>query len=60
MPVLDMPLADLEKYRGRNPKPRNFDAFWDAGLAEIDQLVEATERSIRDVIREMEKPWCGC
>lgn len=38
MPVLDMPLADLEKYRGRNPKPRNFDAFWDAGLAEIDQL----------------------
>ena len=32
MPVLDMPLSELENYQGRNPKPANFDTFWDAGI----------------------------
>ncbi len=33
--LIDMPLAELEKYQGRNPKPADFDAFWDASLAEL-------------------------
>ena len=35
MPLLDMPLAQLKKYKGINPKPRDFDAFWDKALKEM-------------------------
>ena len=35
MPVLDMPLEELKKYQGRNPRPADFDEFWDASLAEL-------------------------
>ncbi len=35
MPLVDMPLAELLTYQGRNPKPADFDAFWDASLAEM-------------------------
>ena len=45
MPLVDLPLAVLEQYQGRNPKPADFDAFWDASLAEmhaIDPQVELT------------------
>ncbi|HEY0867185.1 MAG TPA: acetylxylan esterase [Fimbriimonas sp.] len=35
MPMLDMPLAELEVYQGKNPRPGDFDAFWDRSLAEM-------------------------
>ena len=35
MPLLDLPLAELETYQGRNPRPADFDAYWDAALAEL-------------------------
>ena len=38
MPLVDMPLAELEKYEGRTPRPSNFDEFWDAGLSELDSI----------------------
>ena len=38
MPMLDMPLAKLKEYTGRNPCPKDMDAFWDAGLAEMHKL----------------------
>jgi cephalosporin-C deacetylase len=31
-----MPLAELEVYQGRNPRPDDFDAFWTRALAELD------------------------
>ena len=43
MPLIDMPLEELYKYKGRNPRPDDFDEFWDNGLAEmraIDPQVE--------------------
>lgn len=43
MPLIDMPLEELYQYQGRNPRPDDFDAFWDASLAEmraIDPKVE--------------------
>ncbi|MBR1584885.1 MAG: acetylxylan esterase [Clostridia bacterium] len=43
MPMLDMPLEQLKGYRGMNPKPADFDAFWDASVAEmkaVDPRVE--------------------
>jgi len=38
MPLVDMPLAELEKYQGRNPRPADFDTFWDAGLSEMRSI----------------------
>ena len=38
MPIVDMPLAELKQYMGKNPCPADFDAFWDARLAEIDKM----------------------
>lgn len=35
MPILDMPLEELKVYGGRNPKPADFDEFWDKSLAEL-------------------------
>lgn len=35
MPLIDLPLADLQRYAGRNPRPADFDAYWEAGLAEL-------------------------
>lgn len=33
-----MPLSQLLEYKGRNPKPDDFDAFWDASLAEMHAI----------------------
>jgi len=39
MPLLfDMPLDKLKTYQGRTPRPSDFDAFWDKGLAEMQAL----------------------
>lgn len=49
MPLIDMPLPQLQEYSGRNPKPENFDAFWDDSLAEmkaLDAQVELTPHAL--------------
>jgi len=38
MPVFEMALEDLKSYQGRNPRPANFDEYWDKGLAEMRSL----------------------
>jgi Acetyl xylan esterase (AXE1) len=38
MPIFEMPLAELKRYRGRNPKPKDFDAYWVAALHEFEEL----------------------
>jgi len=38
MPLIDMPLADLQRYQGKNPCPRDVDGFWDAGISEMQRL----------------------
>ncbi len=38
MPLIDKPLAELKKYRGINPRPADFDAYWRESLAELDAL----------------------
>ena len=35
MPLVDMSLERLKEYQGRNPRPADFDEFWDASLAEM-------------------------
>lgn len=36
MPLIDLPLSELHRYQGRNPRPADFDAYWQAALAELD------------------------
>jgi len=43
MPVLDMPLAELERYTGRNPRPDDYDAYWERALAEMHGMDPAVE-----------------
>jgi cephalosporin-C deacetylase len=43
MPLIDMPLEELRAYQGINPRPADFDTYWDESLAEmraIDPQIE--------------------
>jgi cephalosporin-C deacetylase len=46
MPLtFDLPIEQLKSYQGKNPRPSDFDPFWDKSLAEmrsIDSQVEIT------------------
>ena len=35
MPLIDLPLPELFNYRGRNPRPADFDAYWAEALREL-------------------------
>ena len=37
MPIVDMPLEELRVYKGCNPRPRDFDEFWDKSVAEMEE-----------------------
>jgi cephalosporin-C deacetylase len=43
MPLLDLPLDQLLAYRGRTPRPEDFDAYWATALAELDRTPPAPE-----------------
>lgn len=43
MPLLDMPLEKLRQYEGRNPRPRDFDEFWETALEEMRAVDPAVE-----------------
>ncbi|AEI44544.1 acetylxylan esterase [Paenibacillus mucilaginosus] len=48
MPLLDMPLGQLQTYQGRNPRPDDFDAYWEKALEEmrnVDPQVELVPSS---------------
>jgi cephalosporin-C deacetylase len=38
MPLIDKPLEELLVYQGRNPRPADFDSFWDRSIAEMKAL----------------------
>ncbi len=50
MPMLDMPLEELRVYTGINPKPDDYDAYWDRALQEmaaVDAEVELKPASFQ-------------
>lgn len=49
MPLVDLPLAELEHYQGRNPRPGDFDAYWDSGIAEMHALDGQVELTPVDI-----------
>lgn len=56
MPIIDMPLEQLRTYRGINPRPKDFDEYWDGGLAEMRNL--GTEYELVDA--EFQVPFARC
>lgn len=43
MPVVDMPIEELRAYKGTNPRPEDFDEYWDAALTELDDVAPDVE-----------------
>jgi cephalosporin-C deacetylase len=35
MPLIDLPLPELRRYAGKNPRPDDFDDYWNRALAEL-------------------------
>ncbi len=56
MPLVDKPLADLQTYAGRNPKPADFDEFWNKALAEM----RAIDPKVELVPAEFNVPHADC
>ena len=38
MAVVDMPLEELKLYKGKNPRPADFDRYWEKALAEMNSV----------------------
>jgi len=43
MPAFDFPLDELRSYTGRNPRPDDFDDYWETALAELDAAVPGAD-----------------
>lgn len=56
MPLVDMPLERLKNYEGRNPRPADFDAYWDTALAEMHALGTGCEL----VPHALDAPFAEC
>jgi len=50
MPILDKPLHELREYRGINPRPADFNAFWDNSLKELDETKPNVEMIPVDIL----------
>ena len=57
MPVFEMPLEKLRTYQGVNPRPDDFDAFWDRSLAEMHDLDPQAELKPNDTL---DVPFAEC
>lgn len=57
MPLLfDMPFEKLHTYQGTNPRPADFDEYWDKGLAEMNAL----DPQIEIVPADFQTPFAQC
>lgn len=56
MPLVDMPLEKLLHYEGRNPRPDDFDEYWDRALAEM----RALDARVELVPAEFQVPGAEC
>jgi len=56
MPIVDMPLAELERYAGRNPCPADMETYWEQALAEM----RATDPQVGLVPHALDAPFAEC
>ena len=57
MPLtFDMPWEKLQDYKGSNPRPADFDDFWDRGLRELDSI----DPEVEYVPSSFQAPFADC
>lgn len=56
MPLLDLPLAKLREYEGSNPRPTDFDAYWEAAIQEM----KAVDSNVELVKSNFQSPHADC
>jgi cephalosporin-C deacetylase len=56
MPLVDMPLEKLKEYQGINPRPADFDAYWDRAIAEL----RAVDAQVELVPSAFQTPQAEC
>ena len=56
MPLIDLPLHELERYAGKNPRPADFDAYWERALTEM----QAVEPRVELVPAEFSTSFAEC
>lgn len=56
MPALDMTIKEMEQYNGVNPRPADFDEFWDKSLALLDKV----EPNVELVESDFQAPFAKC
>ncbi len=56
MPLIDKPLPELKVYQGTNPRPADFDQFWDRSLEEM----RAVDAQVELRPAEFQTPWAEC
>lgn len=56
MPIVDMPLAELRAYQGINPKPKDFDGYWERALAEM----RGVDPQVELIPSDFQTPYAEC
>jgi cephalosporin-C deacetylase len=56
MPLIDLPLEKLTTYEGRNPRPDDFNAYWERAIAEM----KAVDPQIELRPSEFQVPYAAC
>jgi len=56
MLAFDMPMEKLQTYKGRNPKPKDFEEYWDRGLREM----RALDPKLELTPAEFQAPFAEC
>lgn len=56
MSRVDMKVKDLEQYMGTNPRPADFDAYWDKAIAEM----KSVEPEVTMIKAEFQAPGAEC
>lgn len=56
MPMLDMPIEELRQYKGINPRPDDFDTYWDNALKEM----KSVDPKVTLVPSQFQTPFAEC
>ncbi|MGL4740264.1 MAG: acetylxylan esterase [Sarcina sp.] len=51
MPIVDMPIEDLKKYKGINPIPKDFDLFWKNRKEEANKTILNYKITINEIAK---------
>ncbi|SHO54014.1 alpha/beta fold hydrolase [Anaerocolumna xylanovorans] len=56
MPMIDMPLEELRKYQGINPRPKDFTQYWERAIAEM----KSVDPNVELLISNFQVPYAEC